>query len=68
MIPKVMPEMILEKIFVLGGGLQCLSPAKTLRRSTMSQEAPPVRKNARGSISSPGASVNLKGESPKCAC
>lgn len=28
----------------------------------------PVRKNARGSISSPGASVNLKGESPKCAC
>ena len=39
-----------------------------LRRSTMSQEAPPVRKNARGSISSLGASVNLKGESPKCAC
>ena len=67
MIPKVMPEMILEKIFVLGG-LQCLSPAKTLRRSTMSQEASPVRKNARGSISSLGASVNLKGESPKCAC
>ena len=32
------------------------------------QKAPPVRENVRGSISSLGASVNLKGESPKCAC